>query len=49
LNTLLSLAKTYISMDDIESARSSLNEVIEFGSKSQKKEAQRILDEIKDR
>lgn len=49
LNTLLALAKTYIGMDDIESARTSLEEVLEYGSDIQKAEAQRLLDEIKDK
>ncbi|OEH46840.1 hypothetical protein lpari_02041 [Legionella parisiensis] len=46
LDTLLALAKTYIGMEDIESALNSLNEVMEHGSKSQKEEAQRLIDEI---
>lgn len=46
LDTLLALAKTYIGMEDIESALNSLNEVMEHGSKSQKAEAQRLIDEI---
>ncbi|MBI2786643.1 MAG: fimbrial protein FimV, partial [Legionella longbeachae] len=46
LDTLLALARTYIDMHDIESALHSLNEVIEHGSKVQKKEAKRLLDEI---
>lgn len=49
LNTLLALAKTYIGMDDIESARTSLEEVLEYGNEIQKTEAQRLLDEIKDK
>ena len=49
LNTLLDLAKTYVGMDDLESARSSLEEVIEHGSESQKIEAQKLLDELKDK
>ena len=49
LDTLLALAKTYIGMDDIDSARFSLEEVIEFGSDSQKEEAKQLLDEIKDK
>jgi len=49
LNTLLALAKTYIGMDDIEAATSSLEEVLEFGSESQKAEAQGLLDEIKNK
>lgn len=49
LDTLLALAKTYIGMDDIESARTSLEEVLEYGNDIQKAEAQRLLDEIKDK
>ncbi len=49
LDTLLALAKTYIGMDDIDSARTSLGEVLEYGSDMQKIEAQRLLDEIKDK
>jgi pilus assembly protein FimV len=47
LDTLLSLAKTYIGMDDTDSAISSLGEVMEFGNKTQKAEAKKLLDEIK--
>ncbi|WP_415583206.1 FimV/HubP family polar landmark protein [Legionella steigerwaltii] len=47
LDTLLALARTYIGMEDIESALHSLNEVMEHGSKSQKEEAQSLIDEIK--
>ncbi|WP_233593679.1 FimV/HubP family polar landmark protein [Legionella qingyii] len=46
LDTLLALARTYIGMEDIESALHSLNEVMEHGTKSQKEEAQRLIDEI---
>ncbi len=46
LDTLLALAKTYIGMEDTESALNSLNEVMEHGSKSQKEETQRLIDEI---
>lgn len=49
LNTLLDLAKTYIGMDDIDSARHSLEEVLEHGSESQKEIAKQLLDEIKDK
>lgn len=49
LDTLLALAKTYLSMDDIESARHSLEEVLAHGSKEQQKEAQALLAEIKDK
>ncbi len=47
LDTLLALARTYIGMEDIESALHSLNEVMEHGSKSQQEDAQRLIDEIK--
>ncbi len=46
LDTLLALAKTYIGMEDTESALNSLNEVMEHGSKSQKEETQRLIDAI---
>lgn len=46
LDTLLALAKTYIGMDDTETARQSLQEVLDFGSKAQKAEAKRLLDEL---
>lgn len=49
LDTLLALAKTYLSMDDIESARHSLEEVLAHGSKEQQNEAQALLAEIKDK
>lgn len=49
LETLLALAKTYISMDDFESARHSLAEVIEHGTKKQKDEASGLLESIKDK
>ena len=47
LDTLLALAKTYISMDDFESARHSLDEVIEHGTPKQKEEATSLLESIK--
>uniref|UniRef100_UPI000493DD4F FimV/HubP family polar landmark protein n=1 Tax=Legionella pneumophila TaxID=446 RepID=UPI000493DD4F len=47
LDTLLDLAKTYISMGDIETARSSLEEVIEHGSANQKEQASQLLDQLK--
>jgi pilus assembly protein FimV len=47
LDTLLALAKTYISMDDFESARHSLDEVIEHGTSKQTEEAARLLEFIK--
>lgn len=47
LDTLLALAKTYIGMEDIESALNSLDEVLQHGSKVQKEEAKRLLAEIK--
>jgi pilus assembly protein FimV len=43
LETLLALAKTYIDMGDIETAKQSLEEVLDFGSKTQKLEAKRLL------
>lgn len=46
LDTLLALAKTYISMDDYESAKQSLNELLAFGDDNQKEEAQKLIDEI---
>ncbi|WP_058479672.1 FimV/HubP family polar landmark protein [Legionella waltersii] len=46
LDTLLDLAKTYISMGDIESAKGSLEEVIEHGSSAQKKEAKKLLKDL---
>jgi pilus assembly protein FimV len=46
LETLLALGKTYIGMDDIEAARQSLQEVLEFGSESQQKEAKQLLDAL---
>jgi pilus assembly protein FimV len=49
LDTLLELAKTYIAMEDIESARTSLTEVMEHGTKKQKQAAQKLLDEVKDK
>ncbi|RUR09331.1 FimV/HubP family polar landmark protein [Legionella sp. km772] len=49
LETLLALAKTYISMDDFESARHSLEEVVEHGNKQQKEEANNLLQSIKDK
>ena len=47
LETLLSLAKTYMTMDDVESAIESLQEVIEFGNDKQKEEATRLLNQLK--
>lgn len=46
LDTLLDLARTYMGMDDIESARQSLQEVMEFGNERQKKEAKALLDQL---
>ncbi|QRN04132.1 hypothetical protein GH742_09740 [Legionella sp. MW5194] len=46
LDTLLALAKTYLSMDDQEAARQSLQEIVEFGNKKQRAEAQKLLDEM---
>lgn len=47
LDTLLDLARTYMGMDDIESAKQSLQEVLEFGNERQKKESQELLDQLK--
>ncbi|TAL58537.1 MAG: hypothetical protein EPN84_12785 [Legionella sp.] len=49
LDTLLALAKTYLGMDDFESARHSLEEVQQYGNTTQKEEATRLLAEIKDK
>lgn len=49
LETLLALAKTYIGMDDVDSARNALEEVAEYGTESQKEEANKLLDQIKDK
>jgi pilus assembly protein FimV len=46
-DTLLALAKTYISMEDFESARFSLSEVYEHGTQKQKDEASSLLELIK--
>ncbi len=46
LDTLLDLARTYISMADIEAAKQSLQEVLEHGNEKQKQEAQDLLDSI---
>ncbi|KTD19373.1 FimV protein [Legionella israelensis] len=46
LDTLLALANTYISMGDIESARQSLEEVVEHGSDKQQTEAKRLLKDL---
>lgn len=46
LETLLALAKTYIGMDDIEAARQSLQEVLDFGNEKQKSEAKKLLDDL---
>jgi pilus assembly protein FimV len=46
LQTLLDLAKTYISMNDFEAAKQSLEEVLEDGDTSQKKDAQKMLEEF---
>lgn len=47
LDTLLALARTYVSMDDFESAKQSLEEVVEHGSEEQKEHAKLMLEEIK--
>ncbi|MFC7780396.1 FimV/HubP family polar landmark protein [Legionella taurinensis] len=46
LDTLMALAKTYLSMDDHEAAKQSLQEIVEFGNKKQRAEAQKLLDEM---
>nr|WP_255665227.1 FimV/HubP family polar landmark protein [Legionella sp. 16cNR16C] len=48
LDTLLALAKTYISMDDLQAARQSLQEVMEHGSEEQREQAKKLLAEIRD-
>ncbi|WP_165483029.1 FimV/HubP family polar landmark protein [Legionella genomosp. 1] len=48
LDTLLALAKTYISMDDLQAARQSLQEVIEHGNEEQREQAKKLLAEITD-
>ena len=47
LDTLLDLAKTYLGMEDVESALQSLNEVVEHGTAAQKKAAKRMIADIK--
>ncbi len=49
LETLLILAKKYISMSEFESARRSLEEVIEHGSAQQKEEAISLLNSINEK
>jgi pilus assembly protein FimV len=49
LDTLLALAKTYIAMEDLETAKQSLQEVLDFGDGNQKAEAQKIMDELNSR
>jgi len=46
IGTKLSLAEAYVEMSDIESARETLNEVIESGSEAEKKEAQERLNKL---
>jgi pilus assembly protein FimV len=46
LETLLSLANTYISMGDEEAAVQSLEEVIQYGSKKQQEAAQLLLQKL---
>jgi pilus assembly protein FimV len=46
LDTLLALAKTYIGMGDIDSARQSLEEVLEHGDETQKEAAQQLLNDL---
>lgn len=47
LNTLLTLAQTYIDMGDTAAAEESLKEVIEHGSKHQQETAEKLLNQIK--
>lgn len=49
LDTLLALARTYASMDDFESARSSLEEVVTYGNDKQRHEALCLLEDIKNK
>lgn len=49
LDTLVALAKTYIDMGELESARTCLDEVMESGNENQKIKAKRLLDGIKDK
>lgn len=46
LDTLLSLAQTYLDMDDKEAARQSLQDVLLHGSAEQKKAAQLLMDKL---
>ncbi|MCC5792856.1 MAG: hypothetical protein JJT82_09670 [Legionellaceae bacterium] len=46
LDTLLSLAKTYIGMGDGEAARQSLQEVLEYGDETQQVEARKLLEQL---
>lgn len=46
LDTLLALAKTYIAMDDFDTARQSLQEVLDFGNEAQQQAAKLLLDEL---
>ena len=46
LDTLLALAKTYVSMDDLEAARQSLQEVLDHGNEGQRLEATNMLNEL---
>lgn len=46
LDTLLDLAKTYMSMQDYEAARQSLQEVSEHGNEKQKQVANQLLEEL---
>ncbi|RUQ81637.1 hypothetical protein EKM59_09945 [Legionella septentrionalis] len=46
LQTLLDLARTYISMEDFAAARQSLQEVLEYGDLAQKTAAKKLLAEL---
>lgn len=46
IETLLALATTYISMGDVESARQSLEEVLQQGNAQQQAEAQKLIQQL---
>jgi pilus assembly protein FimV len=43
---MFSLAQASVEMEDIESAKSTLNEILELGNDSDKQKAQEILDNL---
>jgi pilus assembly protein FimV len=49
LETLMALAKTYMSMEDWESAKQSLQEIAQYGNEQQISEANKLLQEIEDK